>query len=268
MRECSKIYMKNDQAVLQNGTFIDNEENKVEQGKKLFSLRTTLKIAAVISVAGGAALHFLGYVTHMAYLRTWGIDSDLFPKSIDWIYVNGYYTLFDGLNKIFTAFAEGWKKVAVLGLCSALYIFLLIRTGKKEKRNLGREWRSRLPEWLHDLLLSAGIVGGFALVIPLALASAIILLALPALLGESRGRDTAIQELASFHVGCENQNTRNTCLELRKDGRSIVRGFLIDSSESHIAIFDVAIKRPRIFERAGTEMIADPPRTPSNRENK
>ena len=61
-------------------------------------------------------------------------------------------------------------------------------------------------------------------------------------------------------TGCDAQPSGRRCIDLRKDGKTFARGFPIDSSESHIALFDVIEKRARALERDGTELLVDPTR--------
>jgi hypothetical protein len=224
------------------------------------------KIIAATGVVGGVILHFLGHVSHNRYLTLWGIDPGQFPKSIDWIGINGYYTLFDRITSIFSALAETWKTLALLWLGISgfvLYLYILQRLSKKEPPEQIKAWFLRYcPTWLHPPLLSVVIGGVFTFFIPSVLLVTAMFLAVPDLLGESRGEAAYKADFSKFQKGCENPKPGNICFDLRKDGQAIARGFLIDSSETHIALFDVNQQRARVIERNGTELIADLPKIP------
>ena len=69
----------------------DSEMNRED----LFPWSTLAKVAAAVVAVGGIAIHFMGLVGHMSYLRAWGVDAGLFPKPIDWLMTNGAAALVD-----------------------------------------------------------------------------------------------------------------------------------------------------------------------------
>lgn len=48
-----------------------------------------LSLSTAIVAAGTVTLHLIGDVRHRFYLKYWGIDASLFPKTTDWILING-----------------------------------------------------------------------------------------------------------------------------------------------------------------------------------
>ncbi|WP_220092651.1 hypothetical protein, partial [Enterococcus sp. HPCN18] len=56
---------------------------------------TILSLLTALVAAGTIALHLIGAIIHRQYLRHFAISSDLFPKPVDWILINGYYGLVD-----------------------------------------------------------------------------------------------------------------------------------------------------------------------------
>ena len=103
------------------------------------------------------------------------------------------------------------------------------------------------------------LTGLACLAIPITLVVLILCMITPAALGEASGVEAAKHDLAYFKKGCEAANIAAGCLELRKGSEVLARGFVIDSTDSHIAIFDVQQQRARALERAGTELIGDTP---------
>ena len=80
----------------------------------------------------------------------------------------------------------------------------------------------------------------------------------PSVLGEASGTAHAKRETLDFKKGCE--NSKQPCIELRKGGEVLGSGFVLDSSSSHIAIFDALLQRARIIPRDAVELISG--RTP------
>lgn len=223
------------------------------------------KLLAGFTVASGTLLHFFGHVAHELYLSTWGIDPGLFPKSLYWTAVNGYYTVFDRIMATFTALTEDGRKFGVLAACVSaivVYIYALSLFDGKKKDKRPAKWVERLPKWLRGLLASLGIAAITVSLIPALLAWAAIVMAIPGLLGESRGKSAALEDYKMFLRGCEKAPVTHRCFELQKDGVKTAKGFLIDSSETHVAMFDVDLKKARVLERNGLELVAEPPALP------
>lgn len=215
---------------------------------------TLVKFFATIAAVGGVSLHLMGYVTHRTYLSSLGVDPGLFPKSADWLIINGYYTLADRFLLIFRAAVSGWGKILLAMLGVAFYMFCIQQLGKVVRASSPPSWLQR--PWLKELLQNLLASGLLFLVAPLAIVVSMLFVLLPAVLGESAGKDSAARDLALYKKGCA---ATLACAELRRDGQLLASGFLIDSSESHIAIYDVALKRAHAFERSSTDFVGRTP---------
>jgi hypothetical protein len=66
--------------------------------------------------------------------------------------------------------------------------------------------------------------------------------------------------MKEFNKGCWPDKVKldYLCSDISRDGKLLARGFLIDSSASHIALYDVDVKKARLFERDKTEVIGTP----------
>lgn len=236
----------------------DSEERasgKIEP--KEFPWGALAKGFAGIAAVGGVILHLMGYVSHQAYLETWGIDPGLFPKPTDATVINGYYAFVDRAAALLSAARQGATHFLLAAVIVALYIFILSRIGKLSTSGKLRALVRRTPDWLSDLakslVLTLTMLGG----IPIALVLAAFVLAVPAILGQNFGQSIAKKEMTVYRDGCNAEGNSRMCVELRKDGKTIARGFLIESSESHVALFDVSEKRARALSRDGMELLVD-----------
>jgi hypothetical protein len=211
---------------------------------------TLAKLFAIVAAVGGVSLHLMGYVTHRTYLTSLGVDPGLFPKSADWLVINGYYTLADRFMVVFRAAASGWGKIVLAMLGVALYMFCVQQLAKIVKASSPPNWLQRT--WLKELLQNLLASGLLFLVAPLTILVSMLFILLPAVLGESAGKDFAARDLARYNKGCA---ATLACAEVRRDGQILASGFLIDSSELHIVIYDVALNRAHAFERANTDFV-------------
>lgn len=229
-------------------------------GKKLIPWGSLGKWAAGIGAAGGIILHLLGYVSHQAYLETWGIDPGLFPKSTDASVINGYYAFVERTVTVISAVKQMAHYLYWAIPALTLYLFLLLHFGKPSRNYQLRNKTQRSAGWVGDLFKSLALTISTLAGVPIALFFAVFLLAIPVILGQNVGQTNAKNEMNLFREGCDAQPNGRRCIDLRKDGKTFARGFPIDSSESHIALFDVIEKRARALERDGTELLVDPTR--------
>lgn len=211
------------------------------------------KILTPLIAGGGIVLHFLGHIAHVTYLSQFGIDTELFQKSIYWNEVYGYYTSFERLSSFTMAIIDNGLKFLYLGFICIIYIFALFLLSGLKKSGRIRLEKFKFPEWIKHLIVSVTLVGILFIFIPLTLIATTILWGLPGLIAESYGKSEATRNLSIFLKGCNSLAKNYSCIELRKNKENLSRGFLIDSSEKHIAIFDIDKKQAQIFERKDTE---------------
>jgi hypothetical protein len=243
-----------------------------ETGNSSVWFSRIFQLLAITGISGGVALHFLGHVTHIHYMRMWGIDSGLFPKKVEWASINGYYTVVDRFANLYLTLKENWVILAGIWLGISfliLYWALLDYLLKKDNAKSTQNWLQRyLPQWVHLPLTSLLLGGSVTLFIPGVLLVVSMIMAIPGFMGESRGKAAFEKEVVKFKVGCKGAKAGSTCFEIHKAGNMIARGFLIDSSETHIALFDIEMQRARVLEREGTEIIADLPETDNPKQHK
>lgn len=215
------------------------------------------KLIAALASIGGVLLHLIGYISYLSYISAWGLESGPFHKDIDEILFMGYLAIMDRSNNALSLIGE--QKWPIFGFWIALtvYAFLMFRQDKSDTREKAKRIFQRLPNWVPDLL---GSVLGSTLTLalfPVGLLFVLVVTALPVGIGDSFGKSLADTNYKKFVAGCENVTRGNRCLEIRKDGKLVAHGFVIDSSASHIALFDVDLQRARTVVREGTELIAD-----------
>jgi hypothetical protein len=94
----------------------------------------------------------------------------------------------------------------------------------------------------------------FVSVVPSALFLLTAFMAVPAALGETAGKAAAESEASEYRRGCKDSNI--PCAELKRGDQTIATGFVLDSSPSHIAIFDVQLQRGRVLALEKREEIS------------
>jgi hypothetical protein len=210
-------------------------------------------VVSALAAMATVLLHFVGMVTHHHYLSFWGLDAGLFPKATDWVLMNGYYALFE---RFAFALKLIWAQLLILPLIAAavaLYVSFLLGPS-----DLGAESVVRLigkaPSRARGFLRRAFVVFVCLLLFPAVLFAVTAFMAAPALIGETAGISIAEKHANEFKAGCTKRDRR--CVELYRNGAAFAKGYLLDSSTSHIAIFDVSLQRARALSRDGIEVIA------------
>lgn len=216
------------------------------------SLQAALSVLAALAATGAVCLHLLGGQIHRTYLRQWAVDADLFPKAADWILSGGYNGLVTFGIQSLTAIFHNFLWVLLASIPLGVYVWLLLSP-------LGLD-RLQTKQWVW-LQTAWGKVAGYVLksllalvFLPFALFLAVAIAAIPAVIAESVGKSAAEQELADFHLGCE--KSKAVCVQFLKGGNEVAKGYILDSSPSHIALFDVNLQRSRTLPREGLEGVA------------
>ncbi|MET3916262.1 hypothetical protein ABID97_003044 [Variovorax sp. OAS795] len=220
------------------------------------TLASALSIATALMAVGAVTLHVMGESSHRAYLQFWGVDAGAFPKSTDWLLINGYHGLANRSALALLAIVQnlGWWVAATVA--TALYLFVLLSPTGTSSGVLPK-WLAKRPAWCQRLVRY--LQGAFlaTAIIPVVLLIWTAVLVSPALIGEANGKAHAEREAAEFKKGCE--TSKYPCVEVKKGGEALGSGFVLEGSPSYIAIFDVRLQRARVIPRDGVELISGKP---------
>jgi len=230
---------------------------KAAQSSDGFSWASLAKILAAFGTVGGLLLHLIGHIAHQSYISEWGLDPGIFPKPLDEIMVLGYFAIMERSISILSLL--GNQKWQILGIWAAItvYVYVVWYLEKSPKREQVTRLFKSLPERLVDLLKSALGTALVLAVFPAGLYLVAVGTVIPAALGDSYGRSAAQGEYRRFVNGCAAASSGDHCFEVLKNGKRVAYGFRIDSSTTHVGLFDVDAKRARAILREGTELIAD-----------
>lgn len=214
-------------------------------------LASLLSLIATVVTLGGVTLHLMGSATHTTYLSHWGLDAGLFPKATDWMLINGYSTAFDrgiAFFKLMSANAVGSLAMFFVASVSWALFQSSVNSGKQPAQlEIPRAGaRNFLRNGLVALLMGCSVF-----LLSLAL---LTIAAVPVAMGAATGKAAVEREMRDFAKGCE--EAISSCIELKKGSELIGVGFILDSSPTHIAIFDVNLQKARSIPREGVETVA------------
>ena len=221
--------------------------------KPLLSWQTATAIATASVGVGAVLLHAIGSIRHNVFLAQFGMDADLFPKSTDWLMLYGFYGVFNRASWGVTFLKEHWYWLPVVWVALGLYLFLLktpIGEGEPGPITL---WLRSKGAWVKRLILSllmSSVAVSISVVVLLVVWLATIFIGV---VGETAGLATAEMAKEDYAKGCE--KSKSKCVVLRKGDQTVASGYMLDSSVSHIAIFDPKEREARSLTREGTELI-------------
>lgn len=173
----------------------------------------------------------------------------------------GQVVLLERFTRIFMVLvdalsAQGWWIWAGLSLYF-FGIFLALRhfpKGAVKSKRL-----PRFPMWVKDAGKGVFFTSTLLLGVVYFCACWLLVSWLPVPLGQGVGADRYKQDLALFKQGCKAATQHQQCIQLIKSDQTLfAEGFRIDSSSSHVALYDVQLKLVRAVERAGTELRVIP----------
>lgn len=224
-----------------------------------------LAVATFALGLGTAALHLIGAVVHRRYLAHWNVDSTLFPRSADLVLVTGYDAVLAGALMVLSAIYRQW---ALFFLAVVVGVGIVFAGNRLLDHGVDALVKSRLVGWKWfrrgTIVLASGL-GGASFVL-IAVVMAVGVLSMPLAVAEASAAETVHRDAADFSKGC--LASQRACVEIRRPSQENVRGYLLDSSPQHLAVFDVERKVARTFTREGVEIVSAPnsdPRATSER---
>ncbi|MGQ3196320.1 MAG: hypothetical protein ACT6UH_17055 [Hydrogenophaga sp.] len=214
-----------------------------------------LAASTVIVGMSTVLLHFLGMVVHRTYLAAWSVNSTQFPKSTDWLLLNGYYGIWNGLAMLFVALVANFHWL-VLGVVTLLIYVRLLTSPWDPFTYLGAKLSKlqRLPQWVRrlGLWISVGmLIAAFLIPITLVL---FLLIGIPATTGKVIGEEIFESHLKEVSKGCMQAKVK--CIHIFKNDVPMGTGLVLDTSTTHLAYYDTDLNRARTVPLDGLEIRA------------
>lgn len=216
---------------------------------------TTLSaLVLALGTLVGVCLHVTGHIAHTTYLRSVGVPADLFPRSVEWTMINGYYAIFSEWTHTLGYMPWGLLLVLLIMLSFLIWLYRLPPPAPERSHNLAQ----KLPPLARELLLAVlGSAVAIATFITLFLAASLIAL-VPGLIGERAGTEAAEKNLRLFRADF----SQNPPAEVWKQGELVARGHFIAVSTDLIALYNTKENRVEIIDRGGTELRSRPLMSP------
>lgn len=226
---------------------VETTESIEEPRGKL--LLTLLPLIAGLLTAGSVCLHAIGAITHRTFLNEMGVPPDLFPKDVAWTLINGFYAVFDRWHLLFKIYADSpWEFILYCIMLSAILLayWYLYRWSPKKS-----ELADNLPPWGKAALRFVGLCVVIAGSLPGAVCFVMLLMIFIGAPGEFSGKAQAEKLRERYAIGC---TSKAPCTDVFKGNNLLISGVVLDSSQTHIAVYDPQTKLSHVLETVGLEL--------------
>ncbi len=198
-----------------------------------------LTFTPILGILGYSSLYLIGVIYHQTYLNHFGVSSGLFEKSPTDYFVHAYSALFQIGTNWLNIISNPTIFFSVLGLAflfisEILFLNWLPTTApfKIAGSKIHSSTRFKVPA---TACLLATAVTSLLLALPLV---ANLLLIVPALIGAKSAETSYKREELVFDQGCDRvKKSKNYCVRLLDGENEVARGFIIETSNSHIALY-------------------------------
>lgn len=209
-----------------------------------------LQIAAIAIAISTPWIYFIGYTYDWGYLSSFEIDTQIFFKAPQEYFGIAYVVIIGHILKLFSFVTEGptWAAISVFGICAVIcfsmfywaetsrfWIKVFYKASKFVASNRGkvsvRFFESVLVRTYWTISIPVISVGVVAILI--------LLLALPWLVGFSKGQQDAMKVREDWKKDtCVNKNKMVGCIQLIEGDKPIAVGKMVATSDKFIALFD------------------------------
>ncbi|WP_157515172.1 hypothetical protein [Luteimonas abyssi] len=218
-------------------------------------LTSVMALLIALGTLAGICLHLTGHIAHITQLRGLGVPSDLFGRGVEWTMINGYYAIYYESARLLDNMPL--TLLGVICLMIALVIWFFRLPAPKRARS---QWVEKIPAWLKNAA-SAILLSALSMTLAFYLFLLILLIAIiPALVGESAGKQSADKMIDSFRTGEHYLDPA----ELWRENELMIRGYIVATSTDHVAIFDTESERLRVVEFQNFEVRTQPLSFPRN----
>lgn len=212
------------------------------RSKNTNQLLLSFLLASGIPVFSGAA-YLTGVSYHYAYLASFAIPEKLISKTTSDMFIYAYTAISEmGVRLMSIA-----GILLVLWVVAAVYLWQILNSidVRVQRSSSWFRWRQRLSgkpgvKFLGKLVFVPIFVSALSYIV----VALFIVFLLPKMIGQQAGLQRARDDTAFFKKGCSKTVAKGySCVNVFEDKLLVSSGFVIDSSESYIAIYENAAVR-------------------------
>lgn len=220
-----------------------------------------IKATAWITFSLVILFHFTGQIAQETYYEELGVKGSLFDKNLYQIEIKGMLSVIGTFSQHLPSETQQRNFLLItliIALCAGLVFCIYKRLDQKYpkafnvRKKINREIEGNKSILKNFLYATSIVFAGEILLVP----GTMIFLAylcLPVLgfgaMAANYGRNEAISDLNNFKKPCsEKQQHPHYCVTLQKTNQTEIKGFLIDTSDKYIVLYDEKAKQIRISE--------------------
>ena len=198
-----------------------------------------LTLTPMLGILAYSSLYLIGVIYHQTFLTHFGVNSGLFEKSPIDYFTHAYSALLQICTNWPSIISTPSVFFSVLGLAllfvSEILILNWLPTTAPFKIASNKIYSSKRFKVPATACLLATAVTFLLLALPLV---ANLLLIVPALIGTKSAETSYKREELVFNQGCDRvKKSKDYCIRLLDGVNEVARGFIIETSSSHIALY-------------------------------
>lgn len=218
---------------------------------------TVAKAGATLVAILAAELSLIGHVMWATWLDHWGFDIGQMPLDATGRIIHGYLAVLNRGAALLSTWAGAFMGMLFVLLGLYISFVLTARTIAKKRGNKVStvpKLLGRTPRWVKDILTGFGISAFCVAATYFLLVGTLLILVLGPTVGQGAAKSWAAATEARIKQGCKRPNEHGACTAVARDGIVLATGFILASSPTHVALYDVKAERTRMLKLDGTEM--------------
>jgi hypothetical protein len=222
-------------------SIIETGKTPPEEQKQLTKIFTLIGVPAIIGSTFTAATYLTGMAYHQKYLTYFHVNHGLFQKSSSEYFLFAWRSVVEILpGWLILAGADFRVPVVVFAMCLfgiliKMFSQALDRTERME-RIRAKTRNSKAFATFGELIFVPTIGLAAIYYVPILLT---LVLILPVEIGGIGAKQAAKADMARFEKGCKPvKGNDDFCIQIRETGKMIAHGFVIETSDKFIAIFE------------------------------
>ncbi|BBL22680.1 hypothetical protein [Comamonas terrigena] len=217
-----------------------------------FSWSSLAKATAAAIGATATAFNFIGQEAYARYLAHWGFDDGLLPQETSDRVHHGYMAVFESIHTLLNGQFGAFLLLLIFIVCFIQgWLTSLMKKSPPRDTSAGKWLKrnaDRLPGAFKSFFAAFGTSGLIVVLLYYVVLAAFVALAVAPIIGEHAAGKWAEKKEGEIKNGCQRNSKHSVCTELTRDGKVVGIGFIIASSTTRIAYFDITANHGRLIK--------------------
>ena len=229
------------------------QKNRLQPQSKKQSTLDMAKLFGTLVAVGGFVVHLIGSSAHEQFIREWGLEPAMFPRSTESTFLLGYEA---ATTNVLTAILNAVSGHLYMLIASTAFVLLYMWTFKElSASKLGRWFRSRTNSLTTKdvFILKLAVVVQISIFSLMAVLTICTLFLAPVSIGRRYGLEMVTERTASAKDGCRIDRYVRGCVVVDDENGEQINGLLIAASDRYLAVY-VDGKHVQVIDREKSQL--------------